>query len=585
MKMDREDDRGDFMQTRRFSGSVQRKREWGMYGWGGRRNLTKEVKLVRVMPYDNRAGRQGGKHKAGKALALFLAAAFTLSVFLIGFYVVFDSIAKEKALETAGGLQEEDLPGEGAGEGDAQAFGPGDFGRILPASDVYGTEGLYGPGILCDARLLQSIAQGFSRDSQDVGQSSGPGGVSDAQGVPGGADPEGGKAPEGDASQSEPGADGPRAPLIAIDPGHGGGEEGCGGDGALEARENLELALLLSAELEKLGFGTLLTREDDTCLMPEERAQKAQEAGADIYISLHGNDVGKGKKSGIGTLYDGESEEARRLARLVSKGALRKTKALDGGVGEYGEAFLSVLPDMPSCMVDAGFWISDDEEDGEFKEYRRKLAEGIAQGIDLYFNPKTMYLTFDDGPSKDNTSAVLDVLKQKGVKATFFVVGENVRKNPEVARRIVEEGHTIGIHCNHHVYEDLYQSVDSYLEDFREAYDAVREVTGVEVVLFRFPGGSINSYNEDVYEGIIEKMEEGGFIYFDWNASLEDAAKNTTPEQLIQNAVNSAMGRTKVVMLAHDIKSDTAQCLEELIDSFPEYKMEALDPEVVPVHF
>ena len=196
-----------------------------------------------------------------------------------------------------------------------------------------------------------------------------------------------------------------------------------------------------------------------------------------------------------------------------------------------------------------------------------------------------MYLTFDDGPSEENTTAVLDILKEKGIKATFFLVGENVNKHPEVARRIVEEGHTIGIHCNRHVYEDLYASVDSYLEDFQKAYDTVYEVTGVEVVLFRFPGGSINSYNKAVYEDIIQEMESRGFIYFDWNASLEDAARNTTPEKLLQNARNSVMGRKRVVMLAHDILYNTTKCLEELLDSFPEYKMEPLTPEVDPIHF
>ncbi len=241
---------------------------------------------------------------------------------------------------------------------------------------------------------------------------------------------------------------------------------------------------------------------------------------------------------------------------------------------------------IPFCLVEAGFAANDQEwvtVMGE--EYQENLAAGIAQGVDYYFNPKTMYLTFDDGPSEENTTAVLDILKEKGIKATFFLVGENVNKHPEVARRIVEEGHTIGIHCNRHVYEDLYASVDSYLEDFQKAYDTVYEVTGVEVVLFRFPGGSINSYNKAVYEDIIQEMESRGFIYFDWNASLEDAARNTTPEKLLQNARNSVMGRKRVVMLAHDILYNTTQCLEELLDSFPEYKMEPLTPEVDPIHF
>ena len=101
-----------------------------------------------------------------------------------------------------------------------------------------------------------------------------------------------------------------------------------------------------------------------------------------------------------------------------------------------------------------------------------------------------MYLTFDDGPSAENTSAVLDVLKARNIRATFFVVGENVRKHPDVAKRIAAEGHTIGIHCNRHDYKELYESRDSYLADFEEAYRAVLEVTGVKPVLYRFPGAA-----------------------------------------------------------------------------------------------
>lgn len=198
---------------------------------------------------------------------------------------------------------------------------------------------------------------------------------------------------------------------------------------------------------------------------------------------------------------------------------------------------------------------------------------------------KTMYLTFDDGPSEENTSAVLDILKARNIKATFFVVGENVRRHPEVARRIAAEGHTIGIHCNRHEYKELYQSTESYLKDFEEAYQAVLETTGVEVRLFRFPGGSVNAYNRNVYQNIIDEMTARGFIYFDWNASLEDSIRKSQPEELIKNAVDSTLGRKKIILLAHDIVHNTALCLNDLLDQFPEYQMEPLTPEVEPIRF
>ncbi len=198
---------------------------------------------------------------------------------------------------------------------------------------------------------------------------------------------------------------------------------------------------------------------------------------------------------------------------------------------------------------------------------------------------KVVYLTFDDGPTKENTAAILDILAEKGVKATFFVVGENVRKNPEVAKRIVEEGHTIGIHCDRHVYEELYESVDSYLEDFAKAHDSVYEITGVDTRLFRFPGGSVNSFNRDICDDIIDAMTEAGYIYFDWNASLEDAVKSTKQEQLVKNAVDTALGRKRIVLLAHDLFAKTVKCLPDLLEAFPDYEFAPLSEAILPVQF
>ena len=196
-----------------------------------------------------------------------------------------------------------------------------------------------------------------------------------------------------------------------------------------------------------------------------------------------------------------------------------------------------------------------------------------------------MYLTFDDGPSEENTARVLDILKARNIKAAFFLVGENVERHPEMARRIVQEGHTIGIHCYSHDYKALYDSVDSYIADFEKAQEAVRAATGVEVKLFRFPGGSINAYNKKVYQQIAGEMTNRGYIYYDWNASLEDAVSNPKAETLIQNAVNSTLDRKKIILLAHDVVGETGRCLEELLDQFPEYEMELLTEETEPIQF
>lgn len=376
--------------------------------------------------------------------------------------------------------------------------------------------------------------------------------------------------------------------LVVIDPGHGGDDEGCSRKEVQEKDVNLQIARAVQTKLEEQGYQVLLTREGDTTLTLEERVETANEARGDIYISIHQNACEYSNVRGTEVWYStqNEGEESERLAKLIHKYMVEETGAVDREVVEDETLYVIRECTMPSCLVETGF-LSNAAERGNLvsQEYQEQIAEGIVNGINLFFRPKTMYLTFDDGPSEENTNAVLDILKKHNIKATFFVVGENVEKHPDVARRIVEEGHTIGIHCNNHAYETLYDSADSFLADFEEAYNTVYEVTGVEAKLFRFPGGSINAYNRDVYEDIIKEMTDRGFIYYDWNASLEDAVKKTDADKLLKNARESTLGRKKVVMLAHDVVYQTTLCLDDLIEQFPEYRMEPLTEDVEPIQF
>jgi len=376
--------------------------------------------------------------------------------------------------------------------------------------------------------------------------------------------------------------------LVVLDPGHGGADGGCSRKGIVEKDINLQIASAVKERLQTLGYQVMLTRDSDQALTLEERVNIANGNQADIYVSIHQNADEASEAKGIELLYSSqnEGEASGRLAKLIHKYTVENTGA--SGRKIIKEEGLYVIREctMPSCLVETGF-LSNRAECGRLTEpeYQAQIAEGIASGIDLYFHPKTMYLTFDDGPSEENTALILDILKERGIKATFFVIGENVRKHPDIAKRIVEEGHTIGIHCNCHEYETLYRDVDSYLRDFQKAYDAVKEITGADARLFRFPGGSMNDYNKDVYQEIIEAMTEQGYIYYDWNASLEDAVGKREPQTLIRNAVTSAQGRKRVVMLAHDVVRQTALCLDELLEQFPEYQMRPLLEESEPVQF
>lgn len=394
-------------------------------------------------------------------------------------------------------------------------------------------------------------------------------------------------APEALPPAPEPVSADPGVPVIILDPGHGGEDEGCTGGDIEEKDINLAIASLVRVRLESLGYRVIMTRDTNIYLSKEDRVILANQSGADLFVSIHQNSSEDPAISGLEVWYDEDGiRDSRRLAQLIRQQTLAQT-----GAGERelrGDAGFHVTGQttMPACLVETGFLTNDAERNAlTSAEYQERLADGITQGIDLYFHPKTMYLTFDDGPSPENTVRILDILKERDIKATFFLVGENVRKHPEIVQRIVADGHTIGIHCDNHDYTRLYASTESYLADFEAAHQTLLELTGIDVKLFRFPGGSINDFNAGVRDEIIREMTARGYIYFDWNASLEDAVTNTDPAQLVANGVSTTLGRQKVIMLAHDVKSDTALCLDTLLDSLPEYRMLPLTEDTEPIQF
>ena len=199
-----------------------------------------------------------------------------------------------------------------------------------------------------------------------------------------------------------------------------------------------------------------------------------------------------------------------------------------------------------------------------------------------------IYLTFDDGPS-DRTDEILAVLAEKDVKATFFVTGKSDEKDLERMRRIVEEGHTIGMHSYSHVYATVYASVEGFLEDFHENFVQIREATGQSPTVFRFPGGSINGYDGGFYKEIISEMIRRGFVPFDWNISSEDAVTThiKSASVLTANVVRGAKGKVRGFVLFHDseTKTTTPRALESTIDQLRAmgFTFEAITPSTLPV--
>lgn len=181
---------------------------------------------------------------------------------------------------------------------------------------------------------------------------------------------------------------------------------------------------------------------------------------------------------------------------------------------------------------------------------------------------RKVYLTFDDGPSS-NTDNILDILDTYGVKATFFVTGKEGVKAEASYRRIVEEGHTLGMHSYTHDYSVIYASEEAFMEDMEKLQRYLYDVTGVQSTYIRFPGGSSNKVSDVDMRLLITDVHEAGMEYFDWNVSSQDASsKPLTKEEILDNCLNSIERFQNCIILMHDAgsKDSTVEALPELIE-------------------
>lgn len=185
--------------------------------------------------------------------------------------------------------------------------------------------------------------------------------------------------------------------------------------------------------------------------------------------------------------------------------------------------------------------------------------------------PNQIYLTFDDGPSAV-TGKVLDVLKKNNIKATFFIIDYTEKELP-IVKRIISEGHKIGIHGYSHDYADIYKSEKAFLNNVYKLRDKLKKDTGYITNIMRFPGGSSNQvsvrYCKDVVSAAAKTLLEKGWQYYDWNIDSSDANAITMPSSSIISSVKEGLRKNRhnvVLMHDSDSKITTAQSLQQIID-------------------
>lgn len=235
---------------------------------------------------------------------------------------------------------------------------------------------------------------------------------------------------------------------------------------------------------------------------------------------------------------------------------------------------------------------SEDQDEVEVKKKKKKIGKSETEKNkkSKKKQAKKVYLTFDDGPSK-NTDEVLKILDKYEVKATFFVIGKTDRLSRKRYKKIVESGHTIGLHSFTHKYRQIYANLKAFKKDFKRISDLVYDATGVRAKYYRFPGGTSNTISPTDMTVFTDYLKKEKIEYFDWNVQCGDAVRRPPSPRVLYNNVIRSIEKSKsdsFIVLIHDSKPmrNSIRALPLIIERLQKdgYQLLPIDDDTVPVH-
>ncbi len=198
-------------------------------------------------------------------------------------------------------------------------------------------------------------------------------------------------------------------------------------------------------------------------------------------------------------------------------------------------------------------WSSPPQSPNEIAAPRAARAPAIYNSV--HTNRRVLALTFDDGPSAELTPKLLDLLRKEGIRATFFVIGSNVQAHPDIARRIVAEGHEIANHSWSHPQLPRL-GAERLEQEIQNTTDIIEQTTGQRVTMMRPPYGAIN---ERVKHAIIKTH---GLDLLMWSVDPRDWTR-PGPEAIERRLLAGAA--PGAIMLCHDIHSGTIAAMPDTI--------------------
>ena len=188
-------------------------------------------------------------------------------------------------------------------------------------------------------------------------------------------------------------------------------------------------------------------------------------------------------------------------------------------------------------------------------------------------NEKVLYLTFDAGYENGCTEKILDVLKKHNVPAAFFLVGHYIKSNPDLVRRMAEEGHIVGNHTMHHYDMQKVSDFDSFSKELQDLEALFLEVTGKELPkYYRPPQGTYSEKNLEMAQKLGYRTVFWSLAYVDWNTKSQPT-KETAFQKLLPRTHNGA------VILLHSTSTTNAEILDELLTKWEDmgYTFESID--------
>jgi len=204
-------------------------------------------------------------------------------------------------------------------------------------------------------------------------------------------------------------------------------------------------------------------------------------------------------------------------------------------------------------------WGKEAQAKGVATDVPSRLQGVIISQVKVPAKEKVIALTFDDGPWPESTAQILDILKENNIKATFFVIGQNVKNNPDLLKRVISEGNAIGNHTWHHLYRFLSPQAATY--EVSSTEDIIYKTTGIKPSLFRPPGGIMTN-------GVASYAKNNKYALILWSSDSVDYSRPSVP-RLINNVFRSA--KPGGIVLMHDgggNRSNTIAALPEIIRRF-----------------